>query len=102
MRFPEIRPFSMLRQSDILLQKDRPFRLEERYPNWVAEVRDAVPEAVLRDWVGIRMLCTYYGPGTEWIPEAFANRAGLGQGDNEKVVLDFSQVRRNSRGPSDR
>jgi hypothetical protein len=47
-----------------------------------------------RDFVGIRMLCTYLGPGTEWVPEAFVDRAGLGREDNGKVVLDFSQVRR--------
>lgn len=30
------------------------------------------------DHVGIRMLCTYRGPGTEWLDEACAERAFLG------------------------
>lgn len=30
------------------------------------------------DHVGIRMLCTYHGPGTEWLDEGCADRAFLG------------------------
>jgi hypothetical protein len=47
-----------------------------------------------QDRVGIRMLCTYKGPGTEWIPEAYLNRKGLGQGDNSLVILDTAQIQR--------
>ncbi|WP_079437348.1 DUF1826 domain-containing protein [Zoogloea sp. LCSB751] len=32
------------------------------------------------DRVGIRLLCTYRGPGTEWIADTGANRARLGSG----------------------
>ena len=33
------------------------------------------------DEVGIRMLCTYTGPGTEWVPNAGVRREHLGRGD---------------------
>jgi hypothetical protein len=45
------------------------------------------------DEVGIRLLCTYAGAGTEWVPGAGARRAGLGRGDNALVVPDRTAIR---------
>ena len=39
-----------------------------------------------------RLLCTYMGPGTEWLDESNVNRAGLGKGSNAGIVKDFEQV----------
>lgn len=46
------------------------------------------------DNVGLRLLCTYAGPGTEWVPEPSVNRAGLGGGDNRLIVPDRTMIRR--------
>jgi hypothetical protein len=46
------------------------------------------------DHVGLRLLCTYAGPGTEWVPGHAVNRAGLGSGDNRRVVARRADVRR--------
>jgi hypothetical protein len=40
-----------------------------------------------------RLLCTYSGPGTEWLEEENINRDELGNGDNSKIVRDFNKVR---------
>jgi hypothetical protein len=37
------------------------------------------------DFVGIRLLCTYAGPGTQWVPNRSAVRAALGSGDNAAI-----------------
>jgi len=50
------------------------------------------------DKVGLRLLCSYAGPGTEWLPDAAANRAGLGRGDNAAAMRDPGQVQRLQRG----
>lgn len=39
-----------------------------------------------------RLLCTYYGPGTQWINDAYVNREMLGKGDNNKIIKDFSKI----------
>jgi hypothetical protein len=46
------------------------------------------------DAVGLRLLCTYAGAGTEWVPEHGVVRGGLRQGDNAAVVPDRRCVRR--------
>jgi hypothetical protein len=46
------------------------------------------------DHVGLRLLCTYAGPGTEWVPEPAVNRAGLRSGDNRRIVARRADVRR--------
>ncbi len=39
------------------------------------------------DYRQLRMLCTYQGPGTEWLPEAQVNREELeGGGPNERII----------------
>jgi len=41
----------------------------------------------------LRLLCTYSGQGTLWIPEEFVNREALNScGDNECILRDASQV----------
>lgn len=40
------------------------------------------------DHVGLRLLCTYQGAGTQWLPDDAANRPALGQGDNDAVLAD--------------
>jgi hypothetical protein len=46
------------------------------------------------DRVGLRLLCTYLGPGTEWVPDDFVERAALGGGDNAAIVPDPRRVER--------
>lgn len=43
------------------------------------------------DHVGVRLLCTLYGAGTEWLPEAAADRTQLGMGGGE-VLRDPAAV----------
>lgn len=38
------------------------------------------------DYVGLRLIVTYAGPGTEWLFDADAERAGLGRRDNSQVI----------------
>ncbi len=40
-----------------------------------------------------RLLCTYSGPGTEWLEEDNINREWLAHGMNDKVVKDKNKVR---------
>lgn len=46
------------------------------------------------DAVGLRLLCTYAGAGTEWVPEHGVVRGGLRRGDNAAAVPDRRLVRR--------
>lgn len=46
------------------------------------------------DQVRLRLLCSYVGPGTEWISEDNLNRAALGTGNNAAVVRDPARVHR--------
>ena len=46
------------------------------------------------DHIKQRLLCTYNGPGTEWLDNTNVNRNALGKGKNFKVVKDFSKVRK--------
>ncbi len=45
------------------------------------------------DCYKLRLFTTYYGKGTEWLPESAVNRAGLGK-SNEQIVKDPTQVQR--------
>jgi hypothetical protein len=38
------------------------------------------------DRVSLRMLCTFRGPGTEWLSDSMVNRKQLGRGSNRKVT----------------
>ena len=40
----------------------------------------------------LRMLCTYTGQGTHWLPNHNANRKFLGKGNNENIVIDPSNI----------
>jgi len=44
------------------------------------------------DWVGIRLLCTYAGPGTQWLPNEAVDRTLLGRGSNEEICLDPGRI----------
>jgi Protein of unknown function (DUF1826) len=46
------------------------------------------------DQVGLRLLCSYLGPGTEWVPGDFVERRALGSGDNATIVPDPRRVQR--------
>lgn len=46
------------------------------------------------DRVDLRLLCTYLGPGTEWVPDAFVDRSARGSGDNAAIVPDARRVER--------
>lgn len=50
------------------------------------------------DWVGLRLLSTYHGPGTEYLPEHAVNRAMLIRGTNEQICRDPAAIRRLARG----
>ncbi|MFM2092592.1 MAG: hypothetical protein RLZZ127_3081 [Planctomycetota bacterium] len=51
------------------------------------------------DLVRMRLLCTYRGPGTEWLPDAAVRRNRLGaQGGNGDIVADPAAVRRAGTG----
>jgi len=46
------------------------------------------------DQVHIRLLCTYVGPGTWWVPNHLANRDRLGlRGDNDDIVPTLEAIR---------
>lgn len=45
------------------------------------------------DHVGVRLLCTYRGAGTLWLPDDAVVRKALRQGDNGAVVADSARVR---------
>ncbi|MEO1052558.1 MAG: DUF1826 domain-containing protein [Bacteroidota bacterium] len=45
------------------------------------------------DGYTLRLFTTYYGKGTEWLPEQAVNRSGLGK-SNELIVKDPKQVKR--------
>lgn len=44
------------------------------------------------DHVGLRLLCTYAGPGTEWVPDHAVARAALG--DNARAIPRKAAIRR--------
>ncbi len=44
------------------------------------------------DHVHLRLLCSYAGPGTEWIPDDAANRDMLGKGRNAAVLRDPARL----------
>jgi hypothetical protein len=44
------------------------------------------------DQVEARLVCTYFGSGTEWLRNADVKRAGLGQGDNDFVMKAGARV----------
>ena len=46
------------------------------------------------DYYRQRLLCTYLGPGTEWLDHDNVNRAGLGRGRNGNIVKDPSRINR--------
>ncbi len=39
-----------------------------------------------------RLLCTYIGPGTEWLDHSNVYRDGFGKRCNEKIVKDFEKI----------
>ena len=41
-----------------------------------------------------RLLCTYRGPGTQWLDHCNVNRNGLGKGCNSKIVKDQNKIKR--------
>jgi hypothetical protein len=46
------------------------------------------------DAYDLRLLCTYFGQGTEWLADQFVNRGKLIKGTNDDIVRDWSQVQR--------
>lgn len=45
----------------------------------------------------LRLLCTYHGPGTEWLTNDQVDRSGLGRGDN-RYVLKYGQIQQTASG----
>ncbi|SFH88437.1 Protein of unknown function [Modicisalibacter xianhensis] len=52
------------------------------------------------DNLPVRLITTYYGPGSEWLPETAVNRAGLGAPNAEKPepVIDPDAIQRLTAG----
>ena len=46
------------------------------------------------DYYRQRLLCTYLGPGTEWLDHDNVNRTGLSRGRNGNIVKDPSRINR--------
>lgn len=46
------------------------------------------------DNIGLRLLCSYDGPGTEWVPDSAVNRSALGRGSNRDIIRDESAIQR--------
>ncbi len=44
------------------------------------------------DAIELRLLCTYLGPGTLWVPDQFVNWDRMEEPSNEARVLDMDQV----------
>lgn len=44
------------------------------------------------DYVGVRLLCTYFGPGTDWAPEEFVRRENLGRIDVDMEEANASVI----------
>jgi hypothetical protein len=46
------------------------------------------------DFLSLRLLCTYWGPGTEYLDNSNANREGLKKNRNDLVVKDARKIKR--------
>lgn len=46
------------------------------------------------DYYRQRLLCTYLGPGTEWLDHSNVNRNALGKGRNNSIVKDETAIKR--------
>ena len=46
------------------------------------------------DYYRQRLLCTYLGPGTEWLDHSNVNRHALGKGSNNNIVKDETAINR--------
>jgi len=71
------------------------FRRQSRAPRLhvgLAPVRGNACRFYHTDMVGQRLLCSYAGPGTEWLPDDKVNRSALGHGDNAAVLRDPDAV----------
>jgi hypothetical protein len=44
------------------------------------------------DIVSLRLLCTYYGPGTLWAPPGIVNEKYLNRGDNVQMISDEAGI----------
>lgn len=44
------------------------------------------------DAIELRLLCTYLGPGTLWVPDQYVNWEGMDKSSNEDRVRDMSKV----------
>lgn len=44
------------------------------------------------DMVPVRLVCTYRGPATQWLPEEACDRSGIGKGDNDLICRDWARV----------
>jgi hypothetical protein len=45
------------------------------------------------DFVTLRLLTSYSGPGTEWLPEHAVDRRALGSGSNDQIITDRRKIR---------
>jgi hypothetical protein len=61
-------------------------------------VTDSACRKFHADWVGLRLLCTYDGGGTQWLPDAAVRRDRLTTGDNDDIVGDPASIQSMARG----
>lgn len=93
-------PFSALAKQlllqDVLVLLDEAFALsiDKRVKLILKTVADDACTKFHTDGYDYRLLCTYVGEGTEWVPDAYVNRAKLVKGTNAEIVTDSLQVKR--------
>ncbi|WP_374632689.1 DUF1826 domain-containing protein [Ferrovibrio sp.] len=58
----------------------------------IGRVRNDACRYYHTDRLHLRLLCSYVGPGTEWIPDDAADRSMLGKGMNAAVLRDPARL----------
>ncbi len=90
----ELREFTLLK-NDItsLLNLFKDVTKADSFRLLLATVNTNMCRKFHTDLNDLRMLCTYSGPGTLWLPEDNVNRKALDTcGDNDCIVLDENKV----------
>ena len=65
----------------------------------VASINNNMCRRFHTDINDLRLLCTYSGPGTLWLPDEIINRSALnGDGDNDSIVMNEHMVQQAQTG----
>lgn len=99
--FESFRPYGSELLKDIIcvlslfeeVTKSRSYRL------LLATIKNNMCRRFHTDINDLRLLCTYYGPGTLWLPDEAVNRDALETcGDNECIITDHSLIQQVATG----